>query len=175
MQHEPALSHLLSTVPSTEAWKSLTDKVQEARSNAQLQKLSFEGEATVLSALHTLAAKVSISDGFYVEKQTPRFSRLWQVSMDCGCWGLSTRPWSSCWSRSTAPGTAAATASASTSRRRAASLPSTPTARPAQRSATGQESASLGLPRSLLAPSEGRCASSNCRLFAVQEVRVRHV
>lgn len=47
MQNEPSLSHLLSTVPSTEAWKSLTDKVQEARSNAQLQKVSFEGEAAV--------------------------------------------------------------------------------------------------------------------------------
>lgn len=29
---------------STEAWKSLTDKVQEARSNARLKKLSFEGK-----------------------------------------------------------------------------------------------------------------------------------
>lgn len=28
----------------TEAWKSVTDKVQEARSNAQLKELSFEGE-----------------------------------------------------------------------------------------------------------------------------------
>lgn len=36
--------------PGTEAWKSLTDKVQEARSNAQLKKLSFEGEATIFTA-----------------------------------------------------------------------------------------------------------------------------
>lgn len=28
---------------STEAWKSLTDKVQEARSNAKLKELSFDG------------------------------------------------------------------------------------------------------------------------------------
>lgn len=28
----------------TEAWKSLTDKVQEARSNARLKELSFEGD-----------------------------------------------------------------------------------------------------------------------------------
>uniref|UniRef100_A0A671WR88 [histone H3]-lysine(4) N-methyltransferase n=1 Tax=Sparus aurata TaxID=8175 RepID=A0A671WR88_SPAAU len=30
-------------MPSPEAWKSLTDKVQEARSNARLKELSFEG------------------------------------------------------------------------------------------------------------------------------------
>lgn len=63
----------------------------------------------------------------------------WQVSTDCGCWGSSTRPWSSCWSSSTAPGTAGATASASTSQRRVTSLPSTHTAQPARRSATGSE------------------------------------
>lgn len=36
---------VLTACLSTEAWKSLTDKVQEARSNARLKELSFEGEA----------------------------------------------------------------------------------------------------------------------------------
>lgn len=94
--------------------------------------------------------------------------------MGCGCWASSTRPLSSCWSSSTAPGTAGATASASISRRRATSLHSTPTARPAPRSTTGSE-------RRLLvcrcAASGGRRATSN-RLhlhFSTQEVCVRHV
>lgn len=39
------MSFPVLTVLSTEAWKSLTDKVQEARSNARLKELSFDGEA----------------------------------------------------------------------------------------------------------------------------------
>lgn len=99
---------------------------------------------------------------------------LWQVSTRCGCWGSSTRPWSSCWSSSTAPGTAGATASASTSRRRATSLPSTPTAQPVQRSATGSDTRP---PVCRGAASRGRRASSNRPHlhFAIQEVCVWHV
>lgn len=44
--HETLSCPFLIPHPFTEAWKSLTDKVQEARSNARLQELSFEGEAS---------------------------------------------------------------------------------------------------------------------------------
>lgn len=38
----------------SEAWKSLTDKVKEARSNAQLRELSFEGK------LHFDGTKINV-------------------------------------------------------------------------------------------------------------------
>lgn len=45
------LRHHVLIVWFTDAWKSLTDKVQEARSNAKLQKVSFEGKfATLFSS-----------------------------------------------------------------------------------------------------------------------------
>lgn len=37
--------HCLSCVCAADAWKSLTDKVQEARSNARLKQLSFAGNS----------------------------------------------------------------------------------------------------------------------------------
>ena len=43
------MSFPVLTLLSTEAWKSLTDKVQEARSNARLKELSFDGEALFLT------------------------------------------------------------------------------------------------------------------------------
>lgn len=44
----------------TEAWKSLTDKVQEARSNAKLKELSFDGRAPTcqIIVLHIIHIKV---------------------------------------------------------------------------------------------------------------------
>lgn len=41
-----------------EAWKSLTDKVQEARSNARLKELSFEGDfKNILKTSHNKKTK----------------------------------------------------------------------------------------------------------------------
>lgn len=40
-------------ISSTEAWKSLTDKVKEARSNAKLKELSFEGEKNLHNSLYS--------------------------------------------------------------------------------------------------------------------------
>lgn len=122
---------------------------------------------------HTNRLKHTLYLGWLWSGRWTRVPRpLRQVSTDCGCWGSSTRPWSSCWSSSTAPGTAGATASASTSRRRATSLPSTPTAQPVQRSATGSETR---LPVCCSAASRGRHANRPHLYFAIQEVCVRHV
>lgn len=62
--------------PVTEAWKSLTDKVQEARSNAQLKKLSFEGEASIFTTRKQIRCllRMSFTCG-------PVFL-LWQVLTD---------------------------------------------------------------------------------------------
>lgn len=61
IQNSSIYSNKFNSFTFTEAWKSLTDKVKEARSNAQLKELSFEGKydteiavgAPLIPALYT--------------------------------------------------------------------------------------------------------------------------
>lgn len=53
------LRHHVLIVWFTDAWKSLTDKVQEARSNAKLQKVSFEGKSSGVHAYHPFSERLN--------------------------------------------------------------------------------------------------------------------
>lgn len=105
------LSHFSSVCGTADAWKSLTDKVQEARSNARLKQLSFAGNsrhrllpAACLCVLQRTGASPSASavapEEFHPAQPLPPQQRVASSPCSSHRSRLQLQPWQWQWQAS---------------------------------------------------------------------------